>query len=109
MKPLLPSLREKKRYLVFEVISNKEMTSIPDKDIEESMRRLHGDIGLGKAGLIFLRNKWNKMLQRGIIKVNYKYVDQLRAALCSVHKGGAIIRSVGVSGILKKAEEKYLG
>ena len=109
MKPLLPSLREKKRYLVFEVISEKELTLMPDKEIEESMLKLHGKIGLGKAGLIFLKNKWNKMLQRGIIKVNYKYVDQLRAALCSFHNRDAIIRSVGVSGILKKAEEKYLG
>ena len=107
MKPLLPSLREKKRYLVFEVISKKGFTSMPDKEIKESMRKLHGEIGLGKAGLIFLKNKWNEMLQRGIIKVNYKYVDQLRAALCSFNKGDAIMRSVGVSGILKKAEEKY--
>ena len=109
MKPLLPSLREKKRYLVFEVISKKELTSIPAKEIEESMRILHGNIGLGSAGLIFLNNKWNKMLQKGIIKVNYKYVDKLRAALCSFHSGDTILRSVGVSGILKKAEKKYLG
>ena len=109
MKPLLPSLREKKRYLVFEVISKKELTSMPYKEIEESMCKLHGEIGLGRAGLIFLKNKWNKMKQRGIIKVNYKYVDKLRAALCSVHKRDTIIKSVGVSGILKKAEVKYLG
>ena len=109
MKPLLPSLREKKRYLVFEVISEKELTLMPDKEIEESMLKLHGEIGLGKAGLIFLKNKWNKMLQRGIVKVHYKYVDQLKAALCSFNTGDAIIRSIGVSGILKKAEEKYLG
>ena len=82
---------------------------MPNKEIEESMRKLHGEIGLGCAGLIFLKNKWNKMLQRGIIKVNYKYVDKLRAALCSFHRGGAIMKSVGISGILKKAEKKYLG
>ena len=109
MKPLLPSLREKKRYLVFEVISKEKLTSMPNEEIEKSMRKLHGEIGLGGAGLIFLKNKWNKILQRGIIKVNYKYVDQLRASLCSFHRGGSTIRSVGVSGILKKAEEKYLG
>ena len=67
MKPLLPSLREKKRYLVFEVISSKGLTSMPYKEIEESMRKLYGDVGLGGAGLIFLKDKWNKMLQRGII------------------------------------------
>ncbi|MBW2985202.1 hypothetical protein KY313_00915 [Candidatus Woesearchaeota archaeon] len=109
MKPLLPSLREKKRYLVFEVISKKKLSGIPEKDIEEFMLRLHGEIGLGKAGLIFLKNKWNKIKQRGIVKVHYKYVDQLRAALCSFHKGDVIMRSIGVSGILKKAENKYLG
>ena len=81
---------------------------MPNKEIEESMLKLHGEIGLGRAGLIFLKNKWNKVLQRGIIKVNYKCVDQLRAALCLVHIGDTILKSVGVSGILKKAEEKYL-
>ena len=109
MKPLLPSLREKKRYLVFEVISKEKLTSMPNKEIEESMRKLHGEIGLGCVGLIFLKNKWNKMLQRGIIKVNYKYVDKLKSSLCSFHKRDTIMKSVGVSGILKKAEEKYLG
>ena len=82
---------------------------MPDKEIEKSMLKLYGTVGLGRAGLIFLKNKWDKILQRGIIKVNYKYVDQLRATLCSFHKKDVIMRSVGVSGILKKAEEKYLG
>ena len=82
---------------------------MPNEEIEKSMRKLHGEIGLGGAGLIFLKNKWNKMKQRGIIKVNFKYVDPLKAALCSFRNGDVIMRSVGVSGILKKAEEKYLG
>ena len=82
---------------------------MPEKNIKESMLKLYGEVGLGKAGLIFLKNKWNKMKQRGIVKIHYKYVDQLRATLCSFHKKDVIMRSVGVSGILKKAENKYLG
>ena len=111
MKPLLPSLREKKRYLAFEIISNKKIGKMPYEEIQKSMLDLHGSVGLADAGLIFLKNKWSTELQRGIVKVNHKGVDKLKGSLCFVDKinnSESIIKSVGVSGILKKAEEKYL-
>ncbi len=111
MKPLLPSLREKKRYLAFEIISSKKVNKMPYEEIQKSMLGLHGSVGLADAGLIFLKNKWNTELQRGIVKVSHRSVDDLKGTLCFVDKINnteSIIKSVGVSGILKKAEEKYL-
>ena len=102
MKPLLPSLKEKKRYVVFEVIS--ESNSYPEKEIKDAFLKLFGEIGLSEAGLIFLRNKYQN--NRGIIKVNHKNVDRLRASFCILKK--PIIKSVGTSGTLKKAQDKYL-
>lgn len=102
MKPLLPSLKEKKRYVVFEIISGTQ--KYPEKEIKEAFRKLFGEVGLSEAGLIFLKNKWKN--KRGIIRVNHKNVDRLKASFCMVK--GMTIKSVGVSGTLKKAQEKYL-
>ena len=102
MKPLLPSLKEKKRYLIFEVISKDK--NYPEKEIKDSFLKLFGEVGLSEAGLIFLKNKYKN--NRGIIKVNNKNVDRLKASFCILKK--PIIKSVGVSGTLKKAQDKYL-
>jgi len=113
LKPVLPSLREKKRYLVFEVISKHKINDFNEVSdvITESASGFLGQLGAAKAGLLPLANKWNPELQRGIIKVGHKHVDGLRASLAFASKIGgheAIFRSLGVSGILKKAENNYL-
>ena len=72
--------------------------------------QLLGQLGVAKAGIIALPNKWNSKLQRGIIKVSHKHVDALRAALIFANKidnSDVIFRSVGVSGILNKAVNKF--
>ena len=70
-----------------------------------------GELGMSKAGLRILDDKWNPNLCRGIVKTNHLYVDNLRASLALIDKienQQVIVRSVGVSGILKKAEKRYL-
>jgi len=101
MKPLLPSLKEKKRYVVFEVISKD--TKYPEKEIKDAFLKLFGEVGLSEAGLIFLKNKYKN--NKGIIKVNHKNVDRLKASFCILKK--PIIKSLGTSGTLKKAELKF--
>ena len=113
LKPVLPSLREKKRYLVFEVISSHKVNDFNEVSniVMESALSFLGQLGAAKAGLLPLDNKWNPELQRGIIKVGHRHVDGLRASLAFANKVGnqeAIFRSLGVSGILKKAENNYL-
>lgn len=113
LKPILPSLREKKRYLVFEVISKEK---ISDADavsgaIFRSSLQFSGHSGTAKAGIVALNNKWDAERQRGIIKVSHKHVDDVKASLVFAKKisgKDVIIRSLGVSGILKKAENNYL-
>ena len=48
---------------------------------------------------------------KGVIRVSNKHVDDLKGALTMVETIGrdpVIVRSRGVSGILKKLEKKYL-
>ncbi len=113
IKPILPSLREKKRYLVFEIISNQKidnLNKIADSILEQCNKYL-GEMGMAKAGLLILKDKYNKEKQRGIIKVNNKMLNNLKAALCFVKEidnKKVIVKSVGVSGILKKAQNKFI-
>ena len=111
LKPLLPSLREKKRYLAFEVISKdkiNDFSQVSNAILHYSFQFL-GVLGAAKAGIIPLANKWNPKLQRGIIKVSHKHVDAVKSSLMFAKKidnKDVIIRSLGVSGILSKLNEK---
>ena len=110
---ILPSAREKKRYLVFEISSKHEIEDfnpVYEAILARCMRYL-GELGMSKANIYILKDKWNKNLQRGIIRVNNKHTHDLRAALSLVNdlNGQQInVKTIGMSGILKKAQEKYL-
>jgi ribonuclease P/MRP protein subunit POP5 len=108
LRPLLPSLREKKRYIAFEVETEGTVDlDHAKKSIEQSMKGFLGDLGMARAGVLFL-NDWK--YNRGIIKVNTKYVDEVKASLALVQdmmERKAIVRSVGVSGALEKIRESY--
>jgi ribonuclease P/MRP protein subunit POP5 len=61
--------------------------------------------------MIPLNDKWNEEMQRGIMRVNNKHVDDLKASLIFVKNmegKEVIVKSVGASGILKKLQQKYL-
>jgi len=113
LKPVLPSLREKKRYIVFEVISQEKINDANkiSNAIWHCSLQFLGQLGVAKAGLMVLNNKWDASLQRGIIKVSHKHVDAVKAALTFADKidnNDVIFRSLGVSGILRKAENRFL-
>src|SRR3989338_7841341 len=106
-KALLQTLREKKRYVVFETMSENSFNFKELKDaVFSSFKDLFGLDGLAKAGLEFVEYEQKK----GIIRVSSKGVDQLRASFCflrKINKDEVIVRSLGVSGILKKAKFKF--
>lgn len=109
MANLLPTLREKKRYLVYEVISE---SAVKQQDAEANIKiafhEFLGDLGMAKAGIMFLKD-WEK--NKGIIKMGHKEVDNVKAALTLVKEingNKAIVKSLGLSGILEKARARYL-
>ena len=113
IKPLLPSLREKKRYLAYEVISESRFYDAfaVNKAILEAAKDFLGISVMSRAGILPINDKWNAALQRGIMRVNNKHVDDLKASLIfvkNIEGKDAIVRSVGASGILRKAQQKYL-
>ncbi len=94
MKRLLPSLREKKRYIVFEGGSL--------KNIDEALNKFLGILGMSKVNPVVMKDKIKD--KKGIIRINHAYKDEVIVAL-SLVKG---LKIIGVSGILKKTEEKYM-
>lgn len=113
IKPLLPSLRERKRYLAYEVISKSRFYDAihVNKAILDAANKFLGNLGMSYAGIIPINDKWNEKMQRGIIRVNNKHVDNLKASLIfvkNINGKESIVKSVGASGILRKAQQKYL-
>ena len=108
LRPLIPSLREKKRYVAFEVQTEGKIDlDHAKKGIENSLKSFLGDLGVARAGVLFLKDWKNN---RGILKVNTKHVDEIKASFALIqdiahHK--AIVRSVGVSGALEKIRSSY--
>ena len=99
-----PSKRAKKRYIVFEVISNElNNDSAIHNAIKKSALNVLG-VNYGEAGIRFLKDKYRESIHRGIFRVNNKYAKQMVGALNETK----YLKTLGMSGILKKAEDKYL-
>jgi len=96
MKSLKPTMREKKRYVLF------EMPSVSSRDeakkiIESSIRNYLGELGLGKACLEFV--DFNEKNHRGIFAVNREELDKVRGALV-LSKTQVLVKKV--SGAINK-------
>ncbi len=107
MKTLLPTLREKKRYVVFEVMS-KETVGMKDttQEFQRTFESAFGSFTAAQAGIQFMPD-WNR--QRGIMRVGHRYVDHAKAAFVMLHEIRgipAVIQTLTVSGILDKARKK---
>ncbi len=103
-KPILPSLKEKKRYLVYNIIVGQNRLFQAEEIKQEFNRKMlqyMGELGYAKAGVIFVNNpKYNQ----GIIRVNHKYVDPVKASLTlieNINNEKVVVRCKGVSGTLE--------
>ena len=114
LKPILPSLREKKRYLTFEIISESKIKDFSgvSKAIWASLLSFMGEHGTAKAGAWVLSDKYNPSTQRGIVKIGHRHVDSLKASLALIREidgNDVIVRSITVSGMLNKASNHIGG
>ena len=102
---LRPSLKTKKRYIVFE-IQAKESFSVADiqKEVDTALLFFLGQLGLSKSSPLFLKEKCKN--NTFILKVNHNWVDEAISALIlikTIKKKPVLLRSVVVSGTIKKA------
>jgi ribonuclease P/MRP protein subunit POP5 len=108
LKPIIPSLKEKKRYISFEVISSEKLTAeLVSSAITKSSLDFLGTLDAGKAGLLVLNDKFSN--NTGVVKISHKYVDKIRTSMMLVNKIGnqdVMFRTKIVSGTLKKTMKK---
>ena len=106
----LPSMRGKKRYVVFRVISDGRVDYAAVRDaLWSSMTQWIGEAGLARAGVKVVRNLWNQSEQTGFIQVSPRYVDQVKVAMGLIHQVGdqrVIFQSIRVSGTIRSGKIK---
>lgn len=103
LKPVLSTLRERKRYLAFEVIAEKELSwHAIQAAIKNAVLFYSGIQGIAAAGLVFVKNNKNK----GVVRIAHTAVQPLRQAFLFIQKienVPVIVKSMTVSGVLNKA------
>ena len=109
-KPLKPSQREKKRYIVFEIISSDKFAFEQAKNaIIRNYFKFLGEFGFEKARLYIIKNLYKD--NKGILRITNKCVNDIKAVfekISSIEGIKASFEIKGISGILKKAKNKFL-
>jgi ribonuclease P/MRP protein subunit POP5 len=111
-KLLPPSLRPHKRYIAYEIVSEKpvqykEFVSA----VSSSMLAFLGELGSSEAKVWFIHNLYNQENQRGLLKCTHDSVEAIRAVLSLitiVSESKSVIKILGVTGTIKSAKAKYL-
>ncbi len=111
IKVLTPTLREKKRYLVYSVdyFGKTAQEAVKLKEtVNKGLLEFLGTEGYAKAGVMFIKGSGKK----GILRVDRKYVDNVRTGLMTIQKMGpkdVTFRCLGLSGSVNKADQIYRG
>ena len=108
MEPLLPTLRQRKRYIAIEILSEFSIQrNALISAVSQTGCTLLGDVGYAKCGVSVLGFENNV----GIIQCWHTSVAEaisILAFITSVDNQKVIIRAAGVSGTVKGAETKFL-
>ncbi|HID27845.1 MAG TPA: ribonuclease P [Methanosarcinales archaeon] len=108
MKILPPSLRERKRYIAFELISEKEINKGDlINEMFSSASSLLGDLGSSECNLwmLFFDGRY------GMVKCAHTKTEETRAILATIYNIHGVkvsIRVLGISGTVKAVIRKYL-
>jgi len=107
---LLPTLREKRRYVYFEVVSEVKFKKAEiEGAIFDSIVNLFGEHGFSLMNPKLMDFDENEQI--GVIKCARAEAQRVKASLALVNKIGemqAAIHVKGISGTLKKLRNKYL-
>lgn len=109
LKPIIPVLRQKKRFVKVQIISSKKFTfKEVSEDLIENIILYLGAIDFGKNGIWILKDKFDEKNQTIILKVSTKSKDRLVGVLALITKIAKIdcrLNVLRVSGTLKGVEK----
>jgi len=112
LKTLIPSLREKKRYIAFQVIHEKgEDFSYSDMEsaLWDAMLDFYGELGVSQTSVWLMKDLWNEKRKIGILRCNHKSVQKVIASLGLIERLGdtrVTFKILKVSGTIKSIKEK---
>jgi RNase P/RNase MRP subunit POP5 len=106
----LPSIKDKKRYVFFEILSS-ESLEFPEvkNSVMNSLLNWLGEKAFASAKPRVIRNLWNSKERRGIIQCSHKFVNEVKTGLALIHQIGdhrVIFRTLRVSGTIKSGKKK---
>jgi len=105
LKTLLPTLREKNRYISFRIISEEPVNySDLEAAVWNQFMDFYGEYGVSKMSLWLMKNLYNKKNQIGVIRCNNKSVQKVIACLGLISRLGdnrLIFKILKVSGTIK--------
>src|SRR4030042_6092160 len=105
LKILLPTLREKDRYIAFKIISEDPITySDLESAIWNQLLDFYGEYGMSKTSMWMMKKLWDERNQICIIRCNNKSVSQIIAGMGLISRLGdirVIINILSVSGTKK--------
>lgn len=111
-KTLPSSYREKKRYLIFEILAEEEVGFEElIKAIYNSAISLTGVLRFAKTNFKFINDLYDRNKHTFVIRCLPTDVEVMRLAMALISEidGKTIcIRSLGISGTIKSASSKYL-
>ena len=105
MKPLLPTLKERQRYIAYEAITAHAMHQDISEALLQRLSEILGVFGMAEAGILSV--SYDQATQTGILRCNHDQVIKVKTALLmTTHLGRTqvLIRTRGVSGILDKVK-----
>ena len=116
LKILPPHLRNKKRYLAFEVISERPLSR--DEVISliwGGAGSLYGSCGVSRFDIWVVKvwrcNSSRRNVMKGILRCNRDEVSQVRSVFPIINhfKGKRVVfHTIGVSGTIKAARRKFI-
>lgn len=111
LRVLIPTLREKKRYILLEFLKTKDKKPVDRKtvknEIEKTILKVLGCVGMGYLSFNFVKSRKLNENQL-LIRVNNLSVPFLLSSLVFVNnlrKQGIVVKVVGISGTIKSLFE----
>ncbi len=109
----LPStLREKSRYVAYQVISEKKLVfSDLNSAMWNSVLNFLGELDSAKMRIWIMKDTYDDAKQTGTIKCAHDFVEHVRSALILIQRIGDVrvaVKILGVSGTMKGARTKFL-
>jgi ribonuclease P/MRP protein subunit POP5 len=112
-KPLPSSLRGRRRYIAYQVISEEKIL-LDDlmNTIWHSVLNFLGESGTSKTDIWIVKDTFDEKNQMGLIRCSHTSVEQVRTSLALIERIGdtrVVFKILGISGTIKAAKMKFFG